>query len=344
MRALIKTAPQPGLLFSICPDPAPGPTDAVVRVKATSLCGTDAHIYNWDPWAHSRIHPPRVIGHEMCGEVVAIGSEVTLVKIGDYVAAESHITCGQCFQCRTGQAHVCRNYRILGVDRDGSFAEYVVLPESVLWKTSPLIPPEFASLQEPLGNAVDAALAEDLTGHTVLITGCGPTGLFAAAVARTAGAATIIASDVSEYRLALAKQVGVDHVLNAKAEPPEKFAAAIREITAGEGVDASLEMSGHPAALHQVFDAVKNGGRVTLFGIPAGPITFDLANDIIFKGVRVHGITGRRLFSTWYRLAGLFKAGLNIKPVVTHTFPMSEFARGFELINSGQCGKVVLFP
>jgi len=344
MRALIKTAPQPGLLFSICPDPAPGPTDAVVRVKATSLCGTDAHIYNWDPWAHSRIHPPRVIGHEMCGEVVAIGSEVTLVKIGDYVAAESHITCGQCFQCRTGQAHVCRNYRILGVDRDGSFAEYVALPESVLWKTSPLIPPEFASLQEPLGNAVDAALAEDLTGHTVLITGCGPTGLFAAAVARTAGAATIIASDVSEYRLALAKQVGVDHVLNAKAEPPEKFAAAIREITAGEGVDASLEMSGHPAALHQAFDAVKNGGRVTLFGIPAGPITFDLANDIIFKGVRVHGITGRRLFSTWYRLAGLFKAGLNIKPVVTHTFPMSEFARGFELINSGQCGKVVLFP
>jgi len=344
MRALIKASAQPGLDFSTCPDPVPGPTDAVVRVKATSLCGTDAHIYNWDPWAHSRIRPPRVIGHEMCGEVVAIGSDVTLVKIGDYVAAESHITCGRCFQCRTGQAHVCRNYRILGVDRDGSFAEYVALPESVLWKTSPLIPPEFASLQEPLGNAVDAALADDLTGHTVLITGCGPTGLFAAAVARTAGAATIIASDVSEYRLALAKQVGVDHVLNAKTELPEKLAAAIREITAGEGVDASLEMSGHPAALHQAFDAVKNGGRVTLFGIPTGPITCDLANDIIFKGIRVHGITGRRLFSTWYRLAGLFKAGLNIKPVVTHTFPMSEFSRGFELINSGQCGKVVLFP
>jgi len=344
MRALIKTAAQPGLVFSTCPDPTPGPTDTVVRVKATSLCGTDAHIYNWDPWAHSRIHPPRIIGHEMCGEVVAIGSDVTLVNIGDYVAAESHMTCGRCFQCRTGQAHVCRNYRILGVDRDGSFAEYVALPESVLWKTSPLIPPEFASLQEPLGNAVDAALAEDLTGHTVLITGCGPTGLFAAAVARTAGAATIIASDVSEYRLALAKQIGVDHALNAKTEPPEVLAAAIREITAGEGVDASLEMSGHPGALHQAFDAVKNGGRVTLFGIPTGPITFDLANDIIFKGVRVHGITGRRLFSTWYRLAGLFKAGLNIKPVVTHTFPMSEFARGFELINSGRCGKVVLFP
>ena len=344
MRALIKTAPQPGLTATTCPDPTPGPHDAVIRVKATSLCGTDAHIYNWDPWAHSRIHPPRIIGHEMCGEVVEVGSSVKLVRTGDYVAAESHLTCGTCFQCRTGQAHVCRNYRILGVDRDGSFAEYVVLPENVLWHTSQAIAPEYASIQEPLGNAVDAALVDDVTGHTVLITGCGPTGLFAAAVARTSGAATIIASDVSEYRLSLAKQVGADHVLNAKAETPASLAAAIQEITAGEGVDASLEMSGDPSALHLAFNAVKNGGRVTLFGIPTGPITCDLANDIIFKGIRVHGITGRRLFSTWYRLAGLFKAGLNIKPIVTHTFPMSDFAKGFDLIRSGQCGKVVLFP
>jgi threonine 3-dehydrogenase len=343
MQALVKLAAQPGLSFTTRPDPAPGPTDAIVRVNATSLCGTDAHIFNWDPWAHSRIHPPRIIGHEMCGEVVEVGKSVTLVQVGDFVAAESHVTCGRCFQCRTGQAHVCRDYRILGVDLDGSFAEYVVLPETVLWKTSRAIPLEFASVQEPLGNAVDAALAEDLTGHTVLITGCGPTGLFAAAVARTAGAATIIASDISEYRLGLAKQVGVDYVLNAK-DQPDQFAAAIREITAGEGVDASLEMSGNPSALHQAFRAVKNGGRVTLFGIPTGPITCDVANEIIFKGIRVHGITGRRLFSTWYRLAGLLKAGLNIKPVITHTFPMRDFAQGFELINSGRCGKVVLFP
>ena len=344
MRALVKTAPQPGLTATICPDPTPGPQDAVIRVKATSLCGTDAHIYNWDPWAHSRIHPPRIIGHEMCGEVVDIGSSVELVKRGDYVAAESHLTCGACFQCRTGQAHVCRNYKILGVDRDGSFAEFIVLPEKVLWKTSPAIPPEYASIQEPLGNAVDAALVDDVTGHTVLITGCGPTGLFAAAVARTAGAATIIATDVSEYRLGLAKEVGADHVLNAKAETPASLAAAVQDITAGEGVDASLEMSGNPSALHLAFSAVKNGGRVTVFGIPTGPIACDLANDIIFKGIHVHGITGRRLFSTWYRLAGLFQAGLNIKPIVTHTFPMSDFAKGFDLIQSGQCGKVVLFP
>lgn len=326
------------------PDPTPGPRDVVVKVTATSLCGTDAHIYRWDDWAQRRVHPPRIIGHELCGNVVEVGREVSLVKVGDYVAAESHITCGHCFQCRTGQAHVCKNYKILGIDQDGSYAEYVSLPEGVLWHTSPEIPPEFACVQEPLGNAVDAALAEDLTGHTVLITGCGPTGLFAAAIARIAGAAVIIASDVSDYRLGLAKQVGVDHAVNAKTDSPEAIVSALRDITAGEGVDAALEMSGDPTAMHQAFRAVKNGGRVTLFGIPTGSVCFDLPNEIIFKGIRVYGVTGRRLFGTWYRLAGLFKAGLNIRPVVTHSFPMNEFAKGFDLIQSGQCGKVVLFP
>ncbi|MBL8039263.1 L-threonine 3-dehydrogenase [Nitrospira sp. CMX1] len=344
MKALVKTVAGPGLTLTDWADPTPGPHDAVIKVAATSLCGTDAHIYRWDEWAQRRIHPPRVIGHELCGHVVEVGREVSLVKIGDYVAAESHLTCGICFQCRTGLAHVCKNYQILGVDRDGSYAQYVVLPESVLWKTDPSIPPELACLQEPIGNAVDAALAEDLTGQTVLITGCGPTGLFAAAVARTAGAATIIASDVSDYRLSLAKQVGADHTLNAKTNSPDQLAATILDITVGEGVDASLEMSGNPEALHQAFRAVKNGGRVTLFGIPTGPVTFDLPNEMIFKGIRVYGITGRRLFGTWYRLAGLFKAGLNIRPVITHSFPLTEFATGFALIQSGQCGKVVLIP
>lgn len=344
MRALVKTVSAPGLTPTSWPDPTPGPHDVIVKVAATSLCGTDAHIYRWDEWAQRRVQPPRIIGHEVCGHVVEVGREVSLVKIGDYVAAESHITCGVCFQCRTGQAHVCKQYKILGIDRDGSYAEYVALPESVLWKTASEIPPEFACVQEPLGNAVDAALAEDLTGHTVLVMGCGPTGLFAAAVARTAGAATIIASDVSDYRLGLAKQVGVDHVLNAKRESPEHVATAILDITGGEGVDAALEMSGDPTAMHQAFRAVKNGGRVTLFGIPTGQVCFDLPNEIIFKGIRVYGVTGRRLFGTWYRLAGLFKAGLNIKPVITHSFPMAEFATGFDLIRSGQCGKVVLIP
>lgn len=344
MLALVKTTAAPGLTRTEWPDPSPDPHDVVVRVRATSLCGTDAHIYRWDEWAQRRVQPPRIIGHELCGHVVETGREVSLVKVGDYVAAESHITCGQCFQCRTGQAHVCKNYKILGIDRDGSYAEYVALPEKVLWQTAPEIPPELACVQEPLGNAVDAALAEDVTGHTVLILGCGPTGLFAAAVARAAGAATIIASDVSDYRLGLAKQLGVDHTVNVKTDQPDVFTGAIREMTSGEGVDVALEMSGDPTALHQAFRSVKNGGRVTLFGIPTGSVCFDLPNEIIFKGIRVYGVTGRRLFGTWYRLAGLLKAGLNIRPVITHSFPMAEFAKGFELIQSGQCGKVVLFP
>jgi len=344
MRALVKTEPGPGLTSMTWPDPTPGPREAVIKVAATSLCGTDAHIYRWDAWAQQRIRPPRIIGHEVAGHVVAVGREVSHVQVGDYVAAESHLTCGRCYQCRTGKAHVCQSYTILGIDRDGSYADYLALPEGVLWRTADSIPPEYACVQEPLGNAVDAALAEDVTGQSVLITGCGPTGLFAAAVARVAGAALIIASDVSDYRLGLAKQVGVDHTINAQADSADQVAAAIRDLTAGDGVDAALEMSGDPSALHQAFRSVKNGGRVTLFGIPTGSVCFDLPNEIIFKGIRVYGVTGGRLYETWYRLAGLFKAGLNIRPVITHCLPMQHYAQGFELSRTGQCGKVVLIP
>ncbi len=344
MKALLKMKPEKGLTLMEWPIPKPGPSDVIVQVKATSLCGTDAHIYNWDEWARHRLHLPRIIGHEMFGEVVEVGGEVSSVKVGVRVAAESHLTCGLCFQCRTCQAHVCKDYRILGIDFDGSYAEFVSLPERVLWKTAPDLSPELGCLHEPLGNAVDAALAEDLTGHTVLVTGCGPTGLFAIAVARTAGAAHIIATDVSNYRLQLATQLGADHVFNAQTLSHDALGAALSDVLAGEGVDAALEMSGHPAALHLAFQAVKNGGRVTLFGIPSGQVCFDLPNEIIFKGIRVYGVTGRRLYGTWYRLAGLLKAGLNIRPVVTHTIPMSDFAKGFELVNSGQCGKVVMLP
>lgn len=344
MKALVKTKAEPGLTLTDWPDPKLRPSEVVVRVKATSLCGTDAHIYNWDEWASHRIQLPRIIGHELCGEVVEVGQEVSGAKVGDFVTAESHLTCGLCFQCRTGQAHVCKNYRILGIDFDGSYAQAVALPERVLWKTSKDIPPEFACVQEPLGNAVDATLAEDVTGHTVLITGCGPTGLLAVAIARVAGASLIIATDISEYRLHLATQLGADHVLNANTMSSDEMATTFLDLTGGEGVDTALEMSGNPSALHLSFRAVKNGGRVTLFGIPTGQVCFDLPNEIIFKGIRVYGITGRRLFGTWYRLSGLFKAGLTIKPIVTHTLPMADFAKGFDLVNSGQCGKVVLFP
>jgi len=340
VRALVKTKAAPGLELLDVPKPSAGSGHVVVKVLATSLCGTDNHIYRWDEWAQSRIRPPRIIGHELCGEVVEAGPGVAAVAVGDYVAAESHITCAVCFQCRTGNANVCKNYRILGIDEDGSYAEYVRLPERVLWKTSREIPPEFACLQEPLGNAVHAALVEDLTGQSVLITGCGPTGLFATAVARTAGASVIIASDVSDYRLGLAKQLGADHTIN----PTRDDTDLIARMTGGEGVDVALEMSGSPTAIHKCFLHVKNGGRVTLFGIPEAQVSFDMTNEIIFKGIRVYGVTGRRLFQTWYRLSGLFKAGLNIKPVVTHVLPLDKFAEGFDLVAKGQCGKVVLRP
>lgn len=340
MKAVVKARPAPGLDLQEVPDPVPGEGEVVLRVRATSLCGTDSHIYQWDDWAKGRIRPPRVLGHEMYGEVVAAGKNVGAVGVGDLVAAESHVTCGRCFQCRTGNAHVCKDYTILGIDHNGSFADYVSVPEKVCWKTAADIPAELACLQEPLGNSVHAVLTEDVSGHSLLVTGCGPTGLFAIAVARTAGASTIIATDVSGYRLDLARKLGADLAFN----PQETDATVVLDHTLGEGVDTALEMSGHPSAVHLCFKYVRNAGRVSLFGLPAGPIPIDLTQEIIFKGLRVHGITGRRLFDTWYRLAGLFRAGLDIRPVVTHSFPLKEFERGFDLIKAGQCGKVVLVP
>jgi threonine 3-dehydrogenase len=340
MKAVVKARPGLGLELRTVPDPAPRPHEVILRVQATSLCGTDMHIYQWDAWAQQRVRLPRILGHEMCGEVVAVGKEVTTVRVGDRIAAESHVTCGKCFQCRTGNAHVCQQYTILGIDHDGSFAEYVALPEQVCWKTAPEIPPELACLQEPLGNSVHAVLTEDVTGHSVLVTGCGPTGLFAIAVARTAGASCIIATDVSDYRLELARRVGA----HLAFDPTRESTDALFDLTHGEGVDAALEMSGQPAAIELCLRAVKNAGRVVFFGIPTQPVTLDLARQVIFKGLRLHGITGRRLFDTWYRLGGLFRAGLDIRPIVTHTFPLEEFERGFELIRSGRCGKVVLKP
>jgi threonine 3-dehydrogenase len=340
MKAVMKAAPVPGLELRAVPDPVPAAEEVVIRVRSTSLCGTDSHIYKWDDWARGRIRPPRILGHEMYGEVVTLGKNVTSLRVGDLIAAESHVTCGKCFQCLTGNGHVCKNYTILGIDRDGSFADYVSLPEQVCWKTSPEIPPELACLQEPLGNSVHTVLTEDVTGHTLLITGCGPTGLFAIAVARTAGAATIIATDVSEYRLELARKVGAAKAFN----PLKEDARLIQDLTDGEGVDAALEMSGHPSAVHLCFKYVKNAGRVALFGIPSKEVGIDLASEVIFKGLRVYGITGRRIFDTWYRLGGLFRAGLDIRPILTHTLPLEQFQRGFELIETGQCGKVVLLP
>ena len=271
MRALIKANAAPGLTLRSVDEPVASPYEAVLRIHSASICGTDAHIDRWDEWAQSRVQLPRILGHELYGEVVSVGSGGTLVREGDLVAVESHLTCGVCFQCRTGQGHVCQQYRILGVGFDGGFADYVRLPERLLWKVPQGVPAELACLHEPLGNAVYAALVEDLAGKSVLITGCGPSGLMAAAVARRAGAACVMATDISEYRLDLAKRIGVDHAWNVSQVTREQVMSLVRRATLHEGVDVALEMSGDAEALGQAFQAVRNGGESVYSACRAAP-------------------------------------------------------------------------
>lgn len=339
MRALVKPAPGPGLEIRTVPIPRPGPGDVLVKVHAGGICGTDLHIEEWDPWAGSRLRPPRVIGHEFCGTVVEIGPDVHEVSVGDFIAGESHVSCGHCHLCRQGEAHICEALEIVGVDRDGAFAEYVVLPSRNAWSIGPEIPREVAAIMDPLGNAVHTALAADLAGRSTLIMGCGPIGLCAILIVRRAGATPIVAVDVNPYRLRLARQLGADHVLDGRAEDVRH---TVRTLTAGAGADVLLEFSGSPQGLHTGFAALRNGGFAALLGLPHRPVELDLANDVIFKGVRLQGIFGRRLWQTWYQATGLLASGLDIRPVITHRLPLGRFREAFELMRSGTCGKVIL--
>jgi threonine 3-dehydrogenase len=342
MLAVVKSEPKAGVELREVPIPAIGVTDVLVKVKVASICGTDLHIYNWDPWAQGRIAPPLIPGHEFCGHVAAIGSEVTSVKEGDFVSAEMHVACGKCLQCRTGQGHICQNVKIIGIDRDGAFASYVVIPESNIWKLDPAIPHEYASILDPLGNAVHTALSGDLAAKTVAITGCGPIGLFAIAVARACGAAQVFAIEVNEYRRNIARQMKADLVLDPATEDVR---AIVRDHTSGYGVDVLLEMAGHKDAVRLGFDILRTGGRVSLLGIPSRPLELDLARDIIFKGATVLGINGRKMFETWYQMTALLKAGkLELHPVITGRLPFSDFSKGIELLNSGKASKILLYP
>lgn len=344
MSAILKKRPEPGVVLEAVDLPRIGPHDVLIKVRITSICGTDLHIYSWDQWSQNRIRPPQVLGHEFCGDVVEVGGAVESVKVGDFVSAETHIVCHVCFQCRTGQAHVCQNCKIIGVDRDGSFAEYVAVPELAVWKNSPGLRPELASIQEPLGNAVQAALVEDVAGKTVAVLGCGPTGLFATAVARTCGATAVFAADVNDYRLSLAKKMGATEVYNPKTGR-QSLSDWIVEANEGYGVDVVLEMSGSPDATRSAFRAVRNGGRVTLFGIPSGPVELDVAEGIIFKGVTIYGVTGRKLFDTWYRTRWFLESGvLDVSPVITHRMTFDRIDEAMGLMAAGQCGKIVLTP
>ena len=342
MMAVVKPTAAPGAEIREVPIPSFGRTDVLVKVKAASICGTDLHIYEWDRWAQNRIHPPLIPGHEFCGEVAAFGDEVTSVKEGDFVSAEMHVACGKCQQCRTGEAHICQHVKIIGVDTDGAFAEFVVIPESNIWKLDPAIPQEYASILDPLGNAVHTVLAGEIAAKTVAITGCGPIGLFAIAVARAVGATTVFAIEVNEHRRRVAQQMKADYVLDPSLQDVKSI---LREKTGGLGADVVLEMAGHPDAIRLAFDIVRSGGRISLLGLTSKPISLNFSEDIIFKGITVQGINGRRMYQTWFQMTALLKAGrLDLHPVITDRLPLKDFSKAMERLKTGEASKIIVYP
>jgi len=342
MLAVVKPEAAPGAEVREVPVPVFGRTDVLVRVKVASICGTDLHIYNWDRWAQNRIKPPLIPGHEFCGEVVAFGNEVTSVKEGDFVSAEMHVACGKCLQCRTGEAHICQNVKIIGVDANGAFAEYVVIPESNIWKLDSSIPPEYASILDPLGNAVHTVLAGEIAAKSVAVTGCGPIGLFSIAVAKAVGATSVFAIEVNEHRAKIAREMQADYVLNPAQED---VIGTVMEKTGGLGVDVVLEMAGHPDSIRTAFDIVRRGGRISLLGLTSKPISLNFSEDIIFKGITIQGINGRRMYQTWYQMTALLKSGkLNLHPVITDRISMTDFGKAMERLKTGQASKILVYP
>jgi len=342
--AIRKLERAPGLVLDEVPVPRPQDDEVVVRVEAASVCGTDLHIFRWDEWSQQRITTPRTLGHEFAGTVVETGRSVRHAQAGDYVSAESHVTCGGCFHCRTGHAHMCERTQILGVDRDGAFAGYVAVPESVLWQNDRAkLPPEIATLQEPFGNAVFATGHADLAGKTVAVLGCGPVGLFSIAIARASGAGRVLASDLSPFRLALAHRMGASAAVDVRGV--SDVATWFVEQNEGAHLDVVFEMSGAPDAVRDAFRIVRNGGRVVLFGIPAQPVELDIAEALIFKNLEVSAVNGREVFASWYKTRWLLEHGVvDLRPLITAQLPLSDFAQAFDLLEAGEACKIVLRP
>lgn len=340
MRALAKTRAGNGLDLVDRSVPVPGDGEVLLRMDAASICGTDYHLFTWDEWAAENLVPPRVLGHELAGTVTATGLSVTRVKEGDLVGVESHIVDWTCAQCRRGQRHLCANLRIIGVHVDGGFADYVVIPEANAIESNGL-DPAVVALQEPMGNAVHAALVEPIEGRSVLVTGCGPIGLCAVGIAKAAGAALVVATDTEPYRLGLAGRMGADLALDAR--DPEAD-ARITDATGGDGVDVVLEMSGAAPALDQALRMVTRGGSISLLGIFGEPPRVELSEDVIMKGVRLHGIFGRRIYETWEQTQALLRGGLDVTPIITHRLPLDQWEEAFDLIATRHAGKVVLLP
>jgi threonine 3-dehydrogenase len=341
--ALRKVARKPGLVLDEVPIPRIRDDEVLVHVEAASVCGTDLHIFHWDPWSAHRIEPPVTIGHEFAGTVIEVGAGVHNVTPGDFVSAESHVTCGTCFFCRTGRAHMCEQTRILGVDRDGALAGYVALPGSVVWQNDPSkLSPEIAALQEPFGNAVFATGHAELAGKAAAVLGCGPVGLFAIAIARASGAGRVLASDRTPFRLELARRLGAESLdVDACEDVPGWF----HEHNEQEGVDVVFEMSGAPAAIETAFRIVRNGGQVVLFGIPADPVEIEVAEAMIFKNLTVSAVNGRQVWETWYKTRWLLEHGVvDLEPLITDRLPLSAFEQAFAKLEAGEACKIVLLP
>ena len=337
MKALVKESAAPGIVLRDVPEPKIREDEVLIRVRRAGVCGTDVHIYDWDDWAQGRCKPPFVVGHEFAGDVVDVGRLVTDVQEGDRVTAEGHIVDGRCLLCRTGNAHVCPHTKIIGVDRDGCFAELIAMPATNVWHLDDSISYDVGGIHDPMGNAFHTALTADIPGATVLITGCGPIGIFAVGICRAAGAARIIASDINQTRLQLAKEMGAHDAIT-----PDQVERVVRSATDGLGVDVVLEMSGVPAAIHQAFAMVRVGGRIQMLGIPVKPIEIDLPKEIIFKGLTIYGVVGRRMYETWHQMTRFLRAGeFDPTPVITHRFPMDQVDEAISAIKSGEAGKVI---
>ncbi|GAC1644800.1 MAG: L-threonine 3-dehydrogenase [Mycobacterium sp.] len=337
MKALVKASAERGFVLKHVPEPAIRDDEVLIRVRRAGVCGTDVHIYEWDEWAKGRCRPPFVVGHEFAGDVVAVGKLVTDVRSGDRVTAEGHIVDGRCLLCRTGNAHVCPHTKIIGVDRDGCFAEYIAMPATNVWHLDDAISFDIGGIHDPMGNAFHTALTADIPGATVLVTGCGPIGLFAIGICRAAGASRVIASDVNERRLALARQMGAHDAVR-----PDTVDDVVRRHTDNLGVDAVLEMSGVASAVHQAFSLVRAGGRVQMLGLPAQSIDVNFAREVIFKGITIYGVVGRRMYETWHQMTRFLRAGkFDPSPVITHRFPLEQFDDAIHAIKSGEAGKVI---
>lgn len=338
MRALIKSKREPGIWMGDVLEPDIGPNDLLVRIRKTAICGTDIHIYNWDDWAQKTIPVPMHVGHEFVGEVARVGSHVDGFKVGDRVSGEGHITCGHCRNCRAGKRHLCRNTVGVGVNRPGCFAEYLAIPAVNAFPLPDNIPDDVAAFLDPLGNATHTALSFDLVGEDVLITGAGPIGIMAAAIARHVGARHVVVTDVNPYRLALAKKMGATLTVDVRGS---SVAGAQKQLGMTEGFDVGLEMSGNGGALRDMLENMNHGGRVAILGIPPKDTAIDW-NQVIFKGLVMKGVYGREMFETWYKMVAMLQSGLDLSPIITHHYPVEEFKTGFETMLSGNSGKVIL--